>query len=144
MIQSWLILEESERFVDQKEMEQIQLCIKCHDHWLHISNSLLTMAEPLHVDPVDGHDHFLAVSVSLGRPANVVILGRVEAEALGDPRGVDALDGLAQAVDDRVDLLGQVVLNVDLQVGVLPHLADRVGPLHRRRRRAVLKKDDKR
>lgn len=36
-----------------------------------------------------------------------------------------------------LDLLGQVVLNVNLQVGVLLHLVDR------QRRRAVLEKDDK-
>ena len=47
----------------------------------------------------------------------MVELARVEAEAVGDARGVRALDGLAQARDDGVHLLGEVVVQVELEAG---------------------------
>ena len=49
----------------------------------------------------------------------MVKLGRVEAEAVGDVRGVGALDGLAQARHHGVDLLREVVVEVQLEAAVL-------------------------
>ena len=49
----------------------------------------------------------------------MVKLGRVESEAVGDVRGVGALDGLAQARHHGVDLLREVVVEVQLEAAVL-------------------------
>ena len=56
----------------------------------------------------------------------------------GDQHSVDALDGLADAGHHGVDLVGQVVLEVQAQPGLLLELLQGVGPLAGAQRRAVL------
>jgi len=64
----------------------------------------------------------------------------VEAQAFGDSGGVGALDRLAQTGHHGVDLLGQVVHYVHLEIVVCPKLFWAVRALHCAQVRAVLHK----
>lgn len=59
-------------------------------------------------------------------------------EPRGDQHAVDALDGLADAGHHGVHLLGQVVLDVQAQAGLLLELLQCVGPLAGRQLGAIL------
>ena len=66
------------------------------------------------VQRAGGREEFVIVPSAGGVHHLGVELGRVEAEAVGDVRGVGALDGLAQAAHHRVHLLSEVVVQVQL------------------------------
>mmetsp|Transcript_8108 Transcript_8108/g.32766 ORF Transcript_8108/g.32766 Transcript_8108/m.32766 type:complete len:646 (-) Transcript_8108:2155-4092(-) len=84
-------------------------------------NQRLAPLEPLLVVEGGGRgEQVVVVLVSAVRGDHLVVkLGRVEAEAVGDVRGVGALDGLAQARHHGVNLLREVVVEVQLEAAVL-------------------------